>query len=220
MSFLYPAFLLGGLAIALPIVLHLLRRDVAPEVPFTAVRLLHKSPIERAHRRRLRELILLAARIAALLLLAAAFARPYVQGAAPPPVRVIAVDRSYSMGARGVFDRALDLARSAIDRRRSGRASRRDRVRRSSRSRVGAWPRRRRSRVARWPSAGIWRDAVPSGVSASGRSRSWRTRPPRARDRLAACRLGRETPRRHFRRIGRSRSAMRSGADTRPRTSR
>ncbi len=114
MSFLYPAFLLGGLAIALPIVLHLLRRDVAPEVPFTAVRLLHKSPIERAHRRRLRELILLAARIAALLLLATAFARPYVQGAAPPPVRVIAVDRSYSMGAPGVFDRALDLARSAI----------------------------------------------------------------------------------------------------------
>ena len=52
MSFLYPAFLLGGLAIAIPIALHLLRRDVAPEVPFTAVRLLHRSPVERADRRR------------------------------------------------------------------------------------------------------------------------------------------------------------------------
>src|SRR5262245_18233635 len=114
MSFLYPAFLLGGLAIALPIVLHLLRRNVAPEVPFTAVRLLHQSPIERAHRRRLRELILLAARIAALLLLATAFARPYVQGAAPPAPRVIAVDRSYRMGAPGVFDRALERAGQAI----------------------------------------------------------------------------------------------------------
>ena len=114
MSFLYPAFLVGGLAIALPIVLHLLRRDVAPEVPFTAVRLLQKAPIERAERRRLRELILLAARIAALLLLATVFARPYVQGAAPAPVRVVAIDRSYSMGTPGVFARALDLARAAI----------------------------------------------------------------------------------------------------------
>ena len=40
MSFLYPAFLLGAVAVAIPIVLHLLRRDIAPEVPFTAVRLL------------------------------------------------------------------------------------------------------------------------------------------------------------------------------------
>jgi len=48
MSFLYPAFLIGGLAIAVPIVLHLLRRDVAPELPFSAVHLLHKTPIERS----------------------------------------------------------------------------------------------------------------------------------------------------------------------------
>ena len=33
MNFLYPAFLLGALAVAIPIVLHFLRRDVAPEVP-------------------------------------------------------------------------------------------------------------------------------------------------------------------------------------------
>ena len=48
MSFLFPAFLIGGLAIAIPIVLHLLRRDVAPEVPFSAVHLLQPSPIERS----------------------------------------------------------------------------------------------------------------------------------------------------------------------------
>ena len=56
MTFLYPAFLLGAIAIAIPIVLHLMRRDVAPEVPFTAVRLLRRSPIQRSKRRRLRDL--------------------------------------------------------------------------------------------------------------------------------------------------------------------
>ena len=116
MNFLFPAFLLGGLAIAIPIVLHFLRRDVAPQVPFTAVRLLRKSPVARSRRRKLRDLLLLAARVVALLLLAAAFARPYVAGAARgPTVRIVAVDRSYSMNAPGRFAHALDLARRAID---------------------------------------------------------------------------------------------------------
>ena len=117
MNFLYPAFLLGAIAVAVPIVLHLLRRDVAPDVPFTAVRLLRKSPVERSRRRRIRDLLLLAARVTALLLLAAAFARPYssrAEGAASA-LRIIAVDRSFSMGAPGRFTRALDMARGAID---------------------------------------------------------------------------------------------------------
>ncbi|MCA1562784.1 MAG: BatA domain-containing protein [Acidobacteria bacterium] len=117
MSFLYPAFLVGAVAIALPIVLHLLRRDVAPEVPFSSVRLLKRSPVERTRRRRLRDLLLLAARVAALLLLAAAFARPYATTAAATDqgVLLVAVDRSYSMTAPGRFARALDLARAAVD---------------------------------------------------------------------------------------------------------
>jgi hypothetical protein len=117
MGFLYPVFLLGALAIAVPIVLHFLRRDVAPEVPFSAVRLLPRSPIARSRRRRLRDLLLLAARVAALLLLAAAFARPYLSdtAAAASSVRLVAIDRSFSMGAPGRFARALELARQAVD---------------------------------------------------------------------------------------------------------
>src|SRR5512134_1999679 len=115
MSFLYPAFLIGAALIAIPIVLHLLRRDVAPPVPFTAVRLLRRSPVERSRRRRLRDLLLLAARVAALLLLAAAFARPYVSGAANPGVRIVAIDRSFSMSAGDQFARARELARAAIE---------------------------------------------------------------------------------------------------------
>src|SRR5687767_27699 len=115
MSFLYPAFLLGALAVALPIVLHLLRRDVAPEVPFSAVRLLRRSPIDRTRRRRLRDLVLLAARVVALTLLALAFARPYLAGASDgATLRIVAVDRSFSMGAPGLFTRAREVAEAAI----------------------------------------------------------------------------------------------------------
>jgi hypothetical protein len=115
MSFLFPAFLIGSVAIAIPIVLHLLRRDVAPEVPFSAVHLLRRSPIERSKRRRLRDLLLLIARVVALILFAIAFARPYRAGAAPPArVVIVAIDRSFSMGAPGIFDRARQLAKAAI----------------------------------------------------------------------------------------------------------
>ena len=115
MSFLYPAFLAGALAIAIPIALHLLRRDVAPEVPFTAVRLLRRSPLEQTRRKRLRDLLLLMARVAALLLLAAAFARPYFAAAAgAPALRIIALDRSFSMSAPGQFQQAQALARDAV----------------------------------------------------------------------------------------------------------
>jgi Aerotolerance regulator N-terminal/von Willebrand factor type A domain len=115
MAFLTPLYLLGGLLIALPIVLHWLRRDVAPSVPFTAVRLLRGSPINRSRRRRLRDLLLLAARVLALLLLAASFARPYVAGArGVAGATIIAVDRSFSMGAPGEMARARALARAAI----------------------------------------------------------------------------------------------------------
>jgi hypothetical protein len=116
MNFLYPVFLLGGLAIAVPIVLHFLRRDVAPTVPFSAVRLLHRSPVARSKRLRLRDLLLLAARVMALLLLAAAFARPYLADASHgPSLRIVAIDRSFSMNAPGRFAHAIDLARRAID---------------------------------------------------------------------------------------------------------
>jgi hypothetical protein len=115
MAFLYPAFLLGAIAIAIPVVLHLLRRDVAPEVPFSAVRLLRRSPIDRSRRRTLKDLLLLAARVAALALLALAFARPYMSTAtAAPGLRIIAIDRSFSMDAPGRFAHALELAATAI----------------------------------------------------------------------------------------------------------
>lgn len=116
-SFLYPAFLLGALAVAVPILLHLLRRRTDHVVEFPAVRLLHKAPLEQHRRRRLRELILLALRVAALLLLALAFARPYLVNrslAVSAPVTVVAVDASLSLSAPGQIEAARQAAVRAI----------------------------------------------------------------------------------------------------------
>ena len=116
-SFLYPLFLVGAAAVAIPILLHLFRRKTDVVVDFPAVRLLHKAPVERQRRRRLRELILLALRITALALLALAFARPYIQAASvavPAPVTVVALDTSLSLSAPGQFEWARERAREAV----------------------------------------------------------------------------------------------------------
>ena len=118
MSFLYPAFLAGAAAAAIPIVLHLLTREAAPRIPFSAVRLLKRIPVADS-RRRLRELLLLALRVAALAILAFAFARPFFLSAASLQARrvtMVAIDTSFSMAAPGVFGRAQELARAAIAR--------------------------------------------------------------------------------------------------------
>lgn len=118
MSFLYPAFLIGALAVAVPIVLHLLRRRTEMVVDFPAVRLLQKVPVEQQRRRRLREIILLLLRVTALLLLALAFARPYVAGAgavASATVTLVAIDTSMSLSAPTQIEAVRDAARRVID---------------------------------------------------------------------------------------------------------
>jgi hypothetical protein len=118
MSFLSPLFLIGAAAAAIPIVLHLLQRAPEARVKFAVVRLLRQTPVERTDRRRLRELLLLALRVAALVLLALAFARPFLASALPAGssgVAIVALDTSLSMSAPGRFERAKDLARRAID---------------------------------------------------------------------------------------------------------
>jgi hypothetical protein len=121
-SFLTPLYLAGAALIALPIILHLLRRDVAPSVAFTAVSLLKKSPVDRSRHHRLRDVLLLAARIAALLLLAASFARPYLAGApSTDRTTVVAIDRSFSMAEPARFERARALASEAVDQARGDR---------------------------------------------------------------------------------------------------
>lgn len=117
MSFLSPLFLAGALAVAVPIVLHFLRRQPEARVKFAAVHMLQHAPVEHADRRKLRQLLLLALRCLAVLLLAIAFARPFLVtggAAAATGVTVVALDTSLSMSAPGRFARAQQLARQAI----------------------------------------------------------------------------------------------------------
>jgi len=119
MTFLAPAFLAGALAVAIPLALHLLKREPETRVKFAAVKLLKQAPVEHTQRHRLRELLLLALRVAALLLLAIAFARPFFpSGAAMAAsgVTIVALDTSYSLAAPGRFERARQLAKGAIAR--------------------------------------------------------------------------------------------------------
>ena len=117
LSFLSPLFLAGAAAAAVPIVLHLLKREPETRVKFAAVNLIKQAPVEHTDRRRLRELLLLALRITALVLLAIAFARPFfATGAAvgTTGVTIVALDTSYSLSAPGRFDRAKQLAKEAV----------------------------------------------------------------------------------------------------------
>lgn len=117
-SFLSPLFLVAAIAAAVPILLHLFHRKTEVVIDFPAVRLLKRAPVQQHRRRRLRELILLALRVVALMLLALSFARPYFAGAVAPEsaaLTVIAVDQSMSLSAPNQIDRARDAALRAVD---------------------------------------------------------------------------------------------------------
>jgi hypothetical protein len=115
LAFLSPWFLLGALAVALPVILHLRKQDTAPAHAFAAIRFLRRAPVEARRPRQLRDLLLLALRVAALALLAAAFARPYVRGEeVVGGITIVAVDASFSMGAPGRMEKAKAAALRAI----------------------------------------------------------------------------------------------------------
>jgi hypothetical protein len=119
LSFLSPLFLAGVAAAAVPLVLHLLKREPEPRVKFAAVKLLKSAPVEHTETRHLRELLLLALRMATLVLLTLAFARPFFPAAGATGaagVTMIALDTSYSLAAPGRFERAKQLAKDQVAR--------------------------------------------------------------------------------------------------------
>src|SRR5438552_7813509 len=79
MSFLAPLFLFGALAVALPIVFHLIRRTSREKTPFSSLMFLMPTPPRVTRRSRLENILLLILRCMVLCLLALGFARPFVQ---------------------------------------------------------------------------------------------------------------------------------------------
>ena len=115
MGVLAPGFLLGALAVALPVWLHLLKRSASQPRQFSSLMLFEPQRRSTTRRRRIDHWLLLLLRIAVLLLLAAAFAEPYVRGhlpgTAPAKLLVLALDDSASMRAG---TRMADARRDAL----------------------------------------------------------------------------------------------------------
>ena len=121
MGFFAPLFLLGVFVIALPIWLHRLQTQSSDRQPFSSAMLLETTE-ERVHlQKKLKYLLLLALRIALLLMIALAFAKPFLSR--PPTLltaseagtHLVLVDTSVSMRRAGVFDQANAVASQAID---------------------------------------------------------------------------------------------------------
>jgi hypothetical protein len=118
---LAPLFLAGAIAVALPIWLHRLQTKSSVRESFSSAMLLESSEQQIHVRRKLQYLLLLAMRIAFLLLLAAAFAQPFLSR--PPSAlaettegtHLVVVDSSVSMGREGLFEQARIEARRVLD---------------------------------------------------------------------------------------------------------
>lgn len=119
MGFLAPWFLAGAAAIGLPIWLHFLRRSKTNPQPFSSLMFFERRTESSVQPKRLRYLALLALRMAILILLALAFANPFLSHTTASLKRkqltVIAIDRSFSMRTGDHMQRARALAQNLAD---------------------------------------------------------------------------------------------------------
>jgi hypothetical protein len=124
LTLIHAGFLAAGLAVVLPIVIHLLFRPRTRAVQIGTLRFLQQVIREHRQRRRLQQWMLLSLRMLAMLLLALLFGRPYwdqSQFRGLDQEVVLIVDRSASMHARDStgetsFDRALVAAKREVSR--------------------------------------------------------------------------------------------------------
>jgi hypothetical protein len=120
MSFLAPIFLLGSLAVSLPIVFHLIRRTTRERTPFSSLIFLLPSPPRLTRRSRLEHILLLILRCTALCLLTLGFARPFFKKVVTPPQAsaarriLLLVDTSASMRRANLWADARARAESIL----------------------------------------------------------------------------------------------------------
>ncbi len=124
MTFAAPLFLLAALAAAIPVVMHLVNRQRAKQLPFSTLRFLKISVQKTRRRKRIHDVLLMLLRAAVLLLIAAGLAKPTVTtfGAlwgSSGTAAVIVLDNSASMGTidgeRPRFETATAAATQILD---------------------------------------------------------------------------------------------------------
>jgi len=116
MLFLYPAFLFGLLTLAIPILIYLFNFRRYQKVYFSNVQFLKNIQEQQSNRKNIKERLILAARMLALVFLVLAFAKPYIPGqnaanAGKHQAVSIFVDNSYSMQTLNKEGSLLDEAR-------------------------------------------------------------------------------------------------------------
>src|SRR5204862_732613 len=121
MAFRTPAFLIGLSAIAIPILVHLIQREKKRVIEFPSLMFVRRIPYQSVRRRRIRHWGLLLLRAAAIALIVAAFARPFLRQGATAAAAiggareiVVLLDDSASMGYGDHWARAQDAARSVV----------------------------------------------------------------------------------------------------------
>lgn len=127
MQFLTPLFWVAAAAIAIPIILHLTRRETRNPIPFSSLMFVRRLPVQEVRKRRLRNIFLLFLRCLAVLLVVAAFAQPIIErswlaSANPVSARsvVLLFDNSMSMSRSGVWSEGLRQARVRLEQLRPG----------------------------------------------------------------------------------------------------
>ena len=115
MGFFAPWFLAGIAAVAVPFYVHLLRRHTTTPHPFSSLMFFERRTQSSIKHRRLRYLLLLSLRTLLLLLLAMAFANPFINRTAAnmssEKLLLLVIDNSFSMRAGS---RLADARREAL----------------------------------------------------------------------------------------------------------
>ena len=116
MQFLYPAFLFGLLALAIPVIIHLFNFRRFKTVYFTNVRFLKNIQEETATKSRLKHILVLISRMLAITFLVLAFAQPFIpseQSADKATKKAVSIyiDNSFSMEAVNNDEQLLNIAK-------------------------------------------------------------------------------------------------------------
>jgi hypothetical protein len=115
-NFLYPFFLLAGLALAIPVIIHLFNFKKYKKVFFPDIRFLQELKEQTNKRSKLKHLLVLASRMLAIAALVFAFAQPYLGNDSSvkkgKKATSVFVDNSYSMGVQKNAVPLLELAKS------------------------------------------------------------------------------------------------------------